>query len=98
VRFLVLVLLPLAGCASLPPTIVPTCDGHFEVTCHAPVELWRSMEWESVNACPWPPDPNASHPRGTPRGVPPGLCACYEHRGVLDSRAVYEYRLRRCLP
>ena len=94
--FLVLGLLPALGCASLPPTKVPACDGTFQALCHAPVEMDRSLAWEAVNACPSPSNPDRRFPRGTPRGVPADWCACYAFAGVEDYRQVYRYVLRSC--
>lgn len=86
------------GCASLPPTTIPLCDGTFNVLCRAPVEMDRSLLWESVNACTWPWEPPESsrYYNNTPRGVPEGLCACYRFAGAEDGYQVYSYELRSC--
>ena len=98
-RVLLLAAVSIAGCASLPPTNLPVCAEHFEVTCRAPVrcildehntfcgckkttEVWWDELWERGRVCP-----AAMLVEGHP-----DIRACYLHRGVLDSRAVYEYR------
>ena len=93
-------LLLLVGCASLPPTNLPVCAERFEATCRAPVrcvldekntfcgckkttEVWWDELWERGRVCP-----AAMLVEGHP-----DLRACYTHRGVMDSRTVYEYRV-----
>jgi len=76
--FLLLGLLLLAGCYRLPPTLVPVCAEHYDVTCRAPGNKSRDMNWETVHACPWPPVLRSGR-------------SCYVHAGVCDSRQVYRY-------
>lgn len=99
------VVLFLTSCASLPPTNLPVCAEHFNETCRAPVrcvldeqntycgckrttESFRDELWERGRVCPWPPELREGL---SPLPGHPDTGACYVHRGVMDSRAVYEY-------
>jgi len=77
-RLLVLGVLLLGGCASLPRTNLPICAEHPEVVCISSVDAERDYKWEKVYACPWPPET---------RHAP-----CYEHAGARDDRQVYRFR------
>lgn len=73
----------LTGCASLPHTCVPLCDGHYEVVCRAPTKAaekgeGRDYGWERLNVCPWPPETRTG--------------SCYIFAGATDGRQVYSFR------
>jgi len=104
-RLLLLLLLVLSGCASLPPTNLPVCDGSFNQVCRAPVrcivrsdgehytdQLGRSGYCDKTEESGRDFDWEKSHvcPAFEPVEGHPTLGSCYVYRGVQDSRQVYE--------